>query len=96
MDALFVAILLLFAVFGVICLAESILDGFFEKNRVGDKIIIYVKTNEERLEGLVRHLIAKNPYAKIIVSDEEKSAEIEKIVDNLAKEYAEVYIGKSE
>ena len=51
---------------------------------------------EERLEGVVRHLINKNPNAKIVVSGEEDSEEIEEIVENLAKEYAYVYIGKAE
>ena len=96
MEAIYVAVLSLFAVYGVISFIESLIDGFFEKNRMGDKVIIYVKTSEERLEGVVRHLINKNPTAEIIVSDEENSEEIGKIIKNLEKEYASVYIGKGE
>ena len=96
MEVLIVAVLSLFAVFGLVSFVEAVIDGFFEKNHMGDKIIIYVKTNEERLEGVVRHLINKNPNAKIVVSGEEDSEEIEEIVENLAKEYAYVYIGKAE
>ena len=96
MDVIFVAFFSLFAVFGFVNFVEAVIDGFFDKNCRGDKIVIYVKTSEERLEGVVRHLINKNPTAKIIVSGEENSEEIEKIVDNLAKEYANVYIGKAE
>ena len=96
METVFIAVLSLFAVYGIVSFIESLLDGFFEKNRMGDKIIIYVKASEERLEGVVRYLVNKNPFSEIFVLDENDSEEIKKIVDNLAKEYAYVYIGKAE
>jgi hypothetical protein len=90
MEAFAVAVLTVFAVYGVITLvkeaAERLLRGSDEK------VLIYLRAKEESLEAAVRELMIKNPRAEIIVIDEGKSREVREILDNLCRDFARVHI----
>ncbi|MDO4618125.1 MAG: hypothetical protein Q4B31_01215 [Clostridia bacterium] len=94
MEAFTLAFLSLFAVYGIISMIDSIVDGIYQKRRGTDRVLIYVKSTEERIEGLIRHLVYKNPNAEIIIANDEDRQEIREILDKLTKEYASVSIGR--
>ncbi len=88
-----IAIMAVFAVWGV---ADILRDACKILLRSGkkDRIIIYVRSDTERVEGVVRSLMLNNPTAEIVVLDESSKAELRSIVDRLCREYPCVHIGK--
>lgn len=95
MQAIAVAIMSVFAVYGLLCLLEKLCDRVL-KGKNCDRIIIYVKSAGERLEYTVRSLMIKNPTAEIIIADDEHAGEIREIADKLASDYGRIHIGRLE
>ena len=95
MQAVVVAIMSVFAVYGLLCLLEKFCERVL-KGRDCDRIIIYVKSADERLEYTVRSLMIKNPTAEIIIADSENAGEIREIADKLAHDYARIHVGRLE
>lgn len=93
MQAIAVAIMSVFAVYGLLCLIEKICERAL-KGKYCDRIIIYVKTAGERLEYTVRSLMIKNPTAEIIIAESEYADEIREIADKLAHDYGRIHIGR--
>ena len=91
MEFLIFSIVLIFAVYGVAVIVKRWICRFMtcEGN---DKIIIYVKSSEERIEAVVRSLMINNPCAEIIVVDEGKSEALRQILDKLCSECARLHI----
>lgn len=88
-----IAIMSVFAVYGLLCLLEKICKGIL-KGRYCDRIIIYVKSAGERLEYTVRSLMIRNPTAEIIIADDEHADEIREIADKLAHDYGRIHVGR--
>ncbi len=93
MQAAIVAIMSVFAVYGLLCLLEKICERLLSGKNC-DRIIIYVKSSGERLEYTVRSLMLKNPTAEIIIADDEHVGEIREIADKLASDYGRIHIGR--
>lgn len=91
-----VAVFSVFAVYGIICVVKELCEKLLGKFCDCDRIIIYVKTDCERLESVVRSLMIKNPNAEIIVAESDKSAEVREIADRLCRDCAKIHIGRVE
>lgn len=92
MTAFTVAVLSVFAVYGVITAVKEICVGLLANAEKDDKIIICVKSNAERAEGAVRSLMLKNPTAEIILIPEGDNRDIDVIAAELCRNYAAVRI----
>lgn len=90
MEFIITSIILVFAVYGIAVLIGRWICRFTACGE--DKIIIYVKSNEQRIESVVRNLMIHNPFAEIIVVDEGKSEGMREILDKLCKECARLHI----
>ena len=92
MEFILISAIMIFAVYGVSVVAKRlcarVLCGAYEN----DKILIYVKSKEERIEAVVRSLMINNPGAEIIVVDEGKSENMRIILDKLTAECARIHI----
>ena len=95
MQTAIVAIMSVFAVYGLLCLLEKICERLLSAKNC-DRIIIYVKSSGERLEYTVRSLMLRNPTAEIIICDDEHAGEIREIADKLAGDYGRIHIGRLE
>ncbi len=91
-----VAIMSVFAVYGLISIIREICTQFLVKAGESDRIVIYVKSNTERIEGVVRSLMIKNPGAEIIVTSKDKGGEVREIIDKLSRDYGRIHIGRLE
>ncbi len=91
MEFIITSIILIFAVYGIAVLVGRWICRFMACGGE-DKIIIYVKSNEQRVETVVRSLMIHNPSAEIIVVDEGKSENMGKILDSLCTECARIHI----
>ncbi len=90
-----VAVMCVFAVYGIITFVHSICEKLLRKG-ICDRVLIYVKSSAKNTEGVVRSLMLKNPGAEIIVVDEGDSIELRKILDHLCQDYARVHIARLE
>ena len=90
MEFIVFSIVLVFAVYGIAVLIGKWICRFLACGE--DKIIIYVKSNEQRIEAVVRSLMVNNPCAEIIVVDEGKSESMREILDKLCVECARLHI----
>lgn len=88
-----IAIMAIFAVWGVIDILSDILGRVLKGNSC-DRIIIYVKSDKARIEGVVRSLMLKNPTAEIVVLNEGNNGELRAVIDKLCRDFACVHIGK--
>ncbi|MBQ7793049.1 MAG: hypothetical protein IJ366_00875 [Clostridia bacterium] len=93
MYAIAIAVMSVFAVWGVMCILRDVCERLLSGGKC-DRVIIYVKSDAERVEGVVRSLMLKNPTAEIVVADEGCADELRSIVDKLCRDYACVHIGK--
>lgn len=91
MEFIIFSIVLIFAVYGAAVIVKRWICRFTACGG-DDKIIIYVKSNEQRIEAVVRSLMVNNPCAEIIVVDEGKSESMREILDKLCVECARLHI----
>ncbi|MEE0944073.1 MAG: hypothetical protein UIM24_01290 [Clostridia bacterium] len=94
MTAVVVAVLSVFAVYGVMALIREICVQILANAGEYDRIIIYVKSDAERMEGVVRSLMVKNPTAEIVIVPKEKGGEVREIIDKLSCDYGRIHIGR--
>lgn len=96
MTAVVVSVLSVFAVYGVMALIREICTQLLANAGEYDRIIIYVKSNSERVEGVVRSLMIKNPTAEIVIVPKENGDEVREIIDRLSRDYGRIHIGRME
>ncbi|MBS7298312.1 MAG: hypothetical protein KIG65_04455 [Eubacteriales bacterium] len=96
MDAVVIAILSVFAVYGVLALIKEICSLLLSNTGDLDRIVIYLKSDAERLENAARTLMLKNPTAEIVIIPKDKSTEIREIADKLSRDFACIHIGRLE
>lgn len=96
MTAVVVSVLSVFAVYGVMALIREICTQLLANAGEYDRVIIYVKSNSERVEGVVRSLMIKNPTAEIVIVPKENGGEVREIIDRLSRDYGRIHIGRME
>lgn len=96
MTAVVVSVLSVFAVYGVMALIREICTQLLANAGEYDRVIIYVKSNSERVEGVVRSLMIKNPTAEIVIVPKENGGEVRGIIDRLSRDYGRIHIGRME
>lgn len=94
MTAVVVAVLSVFAVYGVLSLVREVCVQLLANAGEYDRIIIYVKSDSERMEGIVRSLMIKNPTAEIVIVPKDKGQEVREIIDKLSSDYGRIHIGR--
>lgn len=95
MTSFVVAVLSVFAVYGIITAVKGICVRILTNAEKEDEVIICVKSNAERAEGAVRSLMLKNPTAEFVIIPEGENREVDKIIENLCRDYAAVHLARA-
>ena len=94
MSGIGICIMAVLAVYGAYELMRSaLLRLLYTRTDSGADIVIYVRANEDRLEGTVRALAARNPEAKIVIADDLKDECARPVAARLQRLLPRVHIG---
>ncbi len=88
-----VAVMAVFAVWGIIDIISGALSRILSTSSC-DRIVIYVKSDKARLEGVVRSLMLKNPTAEIVIVEEDAKDELRTVIDKLCRDFAKIHMGR--